>query len=67
MISAAVGSTGAFAGELSWVDGGGNVCIKEKYIIVDDAVSRSLGGVLLVIGSPRWRRSHAALEKNGVK
>ena len=66
-ISAVIGSTGNFDGELSWIEGVGGVDIKVKYRIVDGEIFGSIGGIALVICSPRWRPRHAALEENGVK
>ena len=61
-ISTAIVSTGVFDGELSWVEGVSDADIKEKYGIVDGSISGSLGEIVLVIGIPGWRRSHAASE-----
>ena len=62
-ISAVVVSKDALYGELSaWVEGVGDVDIDEKDRITDGAVSGSFGKIVLVIRSPGWRRSHAALE-----
>ena len=66
-ISAVVGSTGVFGGGLYRVDGDGNVDIKEKDRIVYGAIYGTLLEIMLVIGIPGWRHSHATSEENDVK